>query len=215
MSRFPWERPTMDGFLRQAEEHFRDLFQLNIAEITDAIQSACKFFELSYPYMVLDVSRQPQGGTMVYNMDPTTDADDILYYDLNQLTAIGITNKDSFSLIMTHECAHRYFQECDFPGLNNGQWERELACDYFMGARGAIEDLRILAVANGIGSTPGADTHPDGDLRKRAIMAGYQMVQTMVQDNIPITLDNIMRGFNDFRAVYAPTIFAREQKYLH
>lgn len=211
---YPWERPTMDDFLSQAERHLKNLFQLEMEDITDAIQSACAFFGLSYPDMVLNVSNQPKGGTMVYNMDTTTDADDILYYDLRQLMALNITKKDSFSLIITHECAHRYFQGWRFQGLNNGQWEQELACDYFMGARGAIEDLRINEVANGLGSTQGADTHPDGDLRKLAILAGSQVVQTLVQNNIPLSLDNLMRGFNDFRAVYEPTIFAREQKYL-
>ena len=98
--------------------------------------------------------------------------------------------------------------------LDIQQWEQELACDFFMGARGAIEDLRIFQVANGLGSTQGADTHPDGDLRRLAILAGSQVVQTLVQNNIPLSLDNLMRGFHDFRAVYEPTIFAREQKYL-
>ena len=124
----------MDEFLREAEEKFSNLFNLDIAQITDAIQSACAFFGLSYPNFVLDISRQPKGGTMVYNRDPNTDADDILCYDLNQLMALGVTNKDSFSLIMTHECAHRYLQGRILPSLNNGQWEQELACDFYMGA---------------------------------------------------------------------------------
>ena len=214
MPNYPWERPTMDGFLREAEEKFSNLFNLDIAQITDAIQSACAFFGLSYPNMVLNLSRQPKGGTMVYNLDPETDADDILCYDLNQLMALGITNKDSFSLIMTHECAHRYFQGYDFPGLNNGQWEQELACDFCMGARAALEHMNIEKVVRGLGRTQGADTHPDGDLRAEAITGGYDVMLYFLKNNIAPTVANCIRGFNDFRATYEPTIFAREQRYL-
>ena len=40
MPHYPWERPTMDDFLREAEQKFSNLFNLDIAQITDAIQSA-------------------------------------------------------------------------------------------------------------------------------------------------------------------------------
>ena len=98
MPNYPWERPTMDGFLKEAEERFSNLFNLPIAEITDAIRSACAFFGLSYPNKVLDISRMAEPGTRVYPMDPTTDEDDILYYDLRELMALRIRNKESFSL---------------------------------------------------------------------------------------------------------------------
>ena len=216
MPHYPWERPTMDGFLREAEEKFSNIFKLDVAQITDAIESACNFFGLSYPNMILDLSRNPKGVTMVYNMHPDTDAEDILCYNLNQLMALGVTNKDSFSLIMTHECAHRYFhlQGYTFPGLNNGQWEQELACDYLMGARAALEQMNIEKVARGLGRTNGADTHPDGDLRAEAITAGYNVIQHMRDNGFEPSLENCMGGFNDFRAMYEPTIFARERKYL-
>lgn len=214
MPNYPWERPTMDDFLQEAEEKFSNLFNLNIEDITRAIQSACAFFGLSYPNMVLDISRHPKGGTMVCNRDPTTDADDILYYDLHQLMALGINNLDSFSLIMTHECAHRYFQGKVFSGLNNGQWEQELACDYCMGARAARERLNIDKVVKGLGGTQGADTHPDGDLRAEAIIGGYNTMIYLLNNNIAPTIENCLRGFNDFRITFEPTIFAREQKYL-
>lgn len=214
MLHYPWERPKMDDFLREAEQKFSNLFNLDMAQITDAIQSACAFFGLSYPNMVLNLTRRPKGGTMVYNLDPETDADDILCYDLNQLMALGITNKDSFSLIMTHECAHRYFQNYSFPGLNNGQWERELACDFCMGARAALEHMSVEKVVRGLGGTHGADTHPDGDLRVEAITGGYNFMQYLLHNNIAHSVENCIRGINDFRAIYEPTIFAREQKYL-
>ena len=214
MPQYPWERPTMDGFLREAEERFSNLFNLPIAEITDAIRSACAFFGLSYPKKVLDISRMAEPGTRVYPMDPTTDEDDILFYDLRELMALRIRNKESFSLIMTHECAHRYFQGWAFQGRNNGQWEQELACDFFMGARAAIEGMNPQQVINALGSTSGADTHPDGDLREDAIIAGYNVVQDIVAQRTEPCLANYIKGLNEFLYAYRPTIHQREEKYF-
>ena len=211
---YPWERPTMDDFLREAEQKFSNLFNLDIAQITDAIQSACAFFGLSYPKKVLDISRTSEPGTRVYSMDPTTDEDDILYYDLRELMAIKIRNKESFSLIMTHECAHRYFQGWTFQGMKNGQWEQELACDFLMGARAAIEGMNPQQVINALGSIGGADTHPDGDLREDAIRAGYNIVQDIVAQRAEPCLENYIKGLNEFLYAYRPTIHLREEKYL-
>lgn len=215
MPHYPWERPTMDDFIRNAEEKFSNLFNLPMADITEAIGSACEFFGLSYPDMVLNLTNQPKGGTMVYNLDASTDADDVLCYDLRQLHSLGITNKDSLSLIMTHECAHRYFQGYDFPGLNNGVWEQELACDFFMGVRSMIQQMDITRVAEGLASTQGWKGHPDGDLRYKAIMEGRNTVLYLVENNYALSLDNCLLCFQKYREVIEPTIFAREQKYQH
>jgi len=214
MQNYPWERPTMDDFIRRAEEKFSTLFNMSMEDITKGIQSACDFFGLEYPNMVLNLTNQPKGGTMVYNINTSTDADDILCYDLEQLMSLGMTTKESFTLIMTHECAHRYFQGFCFPGLNNGQWEQELACDFFIGVRSVIEQLDANRVAEGLGSTSGADTHPDGDLRKQVIMEGKNAVMYLRANQIPLTLQNCLACFENYRRVIEPTIFAREQKYL-
>lgn len=214
MPNYPWERPTMDNFIRNAERKFSTLFNMSMEDIAKGIQSACEFFGLEYPDMVYNLSNQPKGGTMVYNMDTSTDADDILCYDLHQLMSLGLNTRDSFTLIMTHECAHRFFQGYNFPGLNNGQWEQELACDFFMGARSIIEQLDVRRVAEGLGRTSGADTHPDGDLRYQAIMEGQNAVIHLIENGMPLTLQNILACFENYRQVVEPTIFAREQKYL-
>lgn len=213
MPHYPWERPTMDDFLREAEQKFSTLFNMSMEDITKGIQSACDFFGLEYPDMVYNLSNQPKGGTMVYNMDTSTDADDILCYDLRQLMSLGMTNKESFTLIMTHECAHRFFQGRKFPGINNGQWEQELACDFFIGVRSIIEQLDVRRVAEGLGRTAGADTHPEGQLRYQAIMEGQNAVMHLIANNIPLTLQNFMICFENYRQVIEPTIYKKEQQY--
>ena len=214
MPRYPWERPTMDDFLKEAEERFSNLFNLPVKDIVDAIRSACAFFGLKYPKKVIDISLLHDGGTRVYPMDPTTDADDVLYYNLSELKALRIKNKESFSLIMTHECAHRYFQGWTFQGRNNGQWEQELACDFFMGARAAIEGMNPQQVINALGSTNGADTHPDGDIREDAISAGYNLSSQYLKQGRRPSLDECRIGLDQFLFAYRAHIYQREEQYL-
>lgn len=213
MPRFPWERPTMDDFIREAELRFSNIFNLSVSDITDAISSACKFFGIPYPDMVLNLTSQPNGATMFVNKDKSTYADDIICYNLLQLQNLGVSNKTAFTLIMTHECAHRYFQQYTFPGLNNGQWEEELACDFCMGVRSILENLDIRRVAEGLGRTQGAITHPDGDLRYQAILDGQGAVKYLTENGFELCLDNYLRYFEEFRKMMEPTIFARELKY--
>ena len=214
MPDYPFERPTMDGFLREAEEKFSNLFNMPVADIVDAIRSASAFFGLAYPKKVLDISRMQNGGTRVYPLDRTTDEDDVLYYNLSELKMLKIKNKESFSLIMTHECAHRFFQGWKFPGMNNGQWEQELACDFFMGIRAAMEGMNPQQVMDALGSTSGADTHPEGDLRADAIAIGYQLVQNFMALKKMPTMDDCIDGLNEFLFSYRTQIYEREEKYL-
>ena len=213
--RMSWEPKTMEGFMDEAAERFSNLFNLSVKDIVDAIRSACAFFELNYPKKVIDISLLQEGGTRVYPLDPSTDEDDILYYNLSELKALRIKNKESFSLIMTHECAHRYFQNgWKFQGRNNGQWEQELACDYFMGARAAIEGMNPQQVIDALGSTHGADTHPDGDIREDAIKSGYNLACYFLQQGRRPSLEDCRMGLNQFLFAYRAQIYQREEQYL-
>lgn len=49
--------------------------------------------------------------------------------------------KTAFSLIMTHETGHRVLQATQFPGINNGIWEHELAADFLMGYRAGLWNM--------------------------------------------------------------------------
>ena len=205
-------RPTMDEFLALSKRFGR--FGLSQDDIRDAIKSACDFFNIPQPRIIQDLTNQPGGQTMFVNWDRGSYYDDVLCFNMQQLIDMKVDSKEAFSLVMTHECAHRYFQGYTFPGLNNGQWEQELACDFCMGARAALEHMSIEKVVRGLGGTQGADTHPDGDLRAEAITGGYNVMLYLLQNNMTPSVENCIRGFNDFRATYEPTIFAREQRYI-
>lgn len=215
MAQYPWERVSMDDFIAEAEAKFSRLFNMPVAEITDAIGSACAFFGIPYPDMVYNLTYQQDGRTMFVNSDPSTYDDDVICFNLKQLRNLGATNKESFSLIMTHECAHRYFQKTTFPGLNNGVWEEELACDYFMGVRSQMQHMDIRRVAEELGRIQGWKGHPDGDLRYQAIMEGQRAVVFLAQNNYALSMDNLMSCFEQYRQAVEPTIFAREQKYQY
>lgn len=210
---YPFQRPTMDDFLREAERKFSNIFNLSVAQITEAIASACEFFGIPYPDMVYNLTYQENGQTMFVNRDASTYADDIICYNLAQLQALGATNQTALSLIMTHECAHRYFQDITFPGMNDGAWEEELACDYFMGVRSGMQNLNIERVAEGLRQTQGGKTHPNGDLRYMAIRQGQQDVLFMTRNDYALSINNFLHKFEEFRVAIEPTIFAREIRY--
>lgn len=210
--RFPWQRPTMDDFLHDVEERFR-IFRLSSSDLGNAIESACRFFGIPTPDVVYDLTNAQNGQTMFVNYDSTTYGDDILCFNLRQLQQLGVTTQDAFSLIMTHECAHRYFQRTTFHGFNHGAWEEELACDFFMGVRATMEHMDISRVTAGLGNTPCSPTHPDGALRQDIITFGQQAVAELQQAGLPLTLPNFMSQFSRYLLLMAPLIYAHQQPF--
>lgn len=210
--RYPWQRPTMDDFLRDIEERFR-IFRLSSADLGNAIESACRFFGIPVPDVIYDLTDEQNGQTMFVNYNPNTYGDDILCFNLRQLHQLGATHRDAFSLIMTHECAHRYFQRTTFEGVNNGAWEEELACDFFMGVRAAMENMDISGVAAGLGKTASSPTHPDGALRQDIIVFGQQTVAKLQQAGLPLTLQNCMSQFSRYLLLMAPVIHAHQRPF--
>ena len=102
------QRPTMDEFLSLSRRFCR--FGLTDEEIKEAIQSACDFFHIPYPRMVQDLTNHPNGQTMFVNWDRGSFYDDVLCFNMQQLIDMKVDNKEAFSLVMTHECAHRVLQ---------------------------------------------------------------------------------------------------------
>ena len=78
------------------------------------------------------------GQTMFVNFNPGSYEDDVLCFNMQQLVDMKVDSKDAFSLVMTHECAHRVLQNTQLPGINNGIWEHELAADFLMGCRAGL-----------------------------------------------------------------------------
>lgn len=207
-------RPTMEGFLRRLD--LKSLSELSEKEIMDAIGSACEFFGISYPAFVQDLSNLRFGCTMFLNVDPTSYEDDILYYNMKELAQLHVGTKEAFSLIMTHECAHRVLQATNFKGPNNGSWKHELAADYFMGIRAGMQNMRgVAAVKDGLGKTEGSKSHPAGFLRAGFINAGMAWGQTKQLTGQHIATNIMLSQFLQYFDRQIPVIKKEEKKYFN
>ena len=204
--------PTRENFLEQGRRF--SSFGLSQEDVYDAIQSACDFFKIPFPRMVKDLTDHPMGRTMFLNWDPCSYEDDVLCFDMKQLLDLNVDSKEAFSLVMTHECAHRVLQNTQFSGPNNGIWELELCCDYLMGVRSGLSNMDVSKITVGIMLTDGSPTHPEGALRAMFIRYGQYHAQEMQKQGIPTTIQNLLSEFDKYRLSVLPDIQSAQGKYF-
>jgi hypothetical protein len=189
-------------------------FGLSQNDIQDAIKSACDFFNIPMPRMIQDLTYVQNGQTMFVNYDRGSYYDDVLCYNMQQLLELNVTTKEAFSLVMTHECAHRVLQAIQFQGINGGAWENELAADYLMGCRAGLWNMDDTKVVLGLAQTPGSQTHPEGTLRALFIRAGKYKAQEMHRQGIPLTMPNLINEFWKCRQSNLNEILTQQRKYF-
>lgn len=206
------QRPTMEGFLALSKRFGQ--FGLTSKDIQEAIQSACDFFHIPYPRMVQDLTNHPNGQTMFVNWDRGSFYDDVLCFNMQQLIDMKVDNKEAFSLVMTHECAHRVLQNTRFYGPNNGAWEQELCCDYLMGVRSGLWNMDVSKITMGLIMTSGNTTHPEGTLRAMFIRYGKYHVKEMQQQGMPLTIQNLINEFERYRLLMLPDIQNEQRKFF-
>ena len=122
-------RPTMDDFLKRCSDRLGQ-FGLSQADINDAIKQACDFFNIPMPWVNSRSHKCTKWSNHVCQLDRNSYNDDVLCFNMQQLIDMKVDSKSAFSLVMPHECAHRFLQATRFPGVNNGIWENELAADF-------------------------------------------------------------------------------------
>lgn len=149
-----------DGWLDDASNHFG----LSDDEIVQSVQEASSFFNMGEPMII-----QEGWTTGVMNGLPMTESDDILIFNKEQMRDMGISDKMSFDLVMTHEGAHRALQG-KYTGFSDHQ--EELCCDYMAGVRAGLNGLDEGKMAASLADTVESSTHPDGASRVEAIEAG-------------------------------------------
>ena len=96
---------SMDEFLKMSQRFKK--FGLTSNDVEEAIKSACDFFNIPMPRMIQDLTNVQNGQTMFVNFNPGTYEDDVLCFNMQQLVDMKVDSKEAFSLVMTHECAHR------------------------------------------------------------------------------------------------------------
>ena len=189
-------------------------YGLSQKDVEESIKSACDFFQIPYPRLVQDLTNVPYGQTMFLNWDKNSYDDDVICYNMNQMINMKVDSKEAFSLVMSHECAHRLLQNTRFYGPNNGAWEEELCCDYFMGVRSGLMNMDISKVALGLSMTSGSITHPEGLLRAMFIQYGKYHVQEMQKLGLSLTMPNLLYEFEKYRCKMQSEIVKQQRKYF-
>lgn len=175
----------MDGFFDfiydQLSESWFDKFHeiwgdsLTDDVVLQSVKEASDFFNMNAP---MDVHEDWTTGVMT-GMD-FTENDDVLVFNRKQMTEMGITDKEGFDLVMTHEGAHRALQ-----GLNTGfnSHQEELCCDYMAGVRAGLNGMDEGKMTVSLENTTESNTHPDGAARVEAIEAGVSFAHSYMENH--------------------------------
>lgn len=193
--------------------HSFECLGLTPKDVEDAIKSACDFFNIPMPCMIHDMTNVRNGQTMFVNWHPGSYEDDVLCINMQQLVDMNVDSKEAFSLVMTHECAHRALQNTRFPGINNGVWEQELAADFFMGCRAGLCGMNESKITIGLILTEGSPTHPEGSLRALFIRHGKYTAIEMRNKSIPLTMQNLLNEFMAYCQANLEEILHEQRKY--
>lgn len=157
--------------------------------VLQSVQEASDFFNMNAP---IDVHEDWTTGVMTGM--PFTENDDILVFNRQQMLDMGITDKEGFDLVMTHEGAHRALQ-----GLNTGfdSHQEELCCDYMAGVRAGLNGMDEGKMAASLENTIESETHPDGVARVEAIEAGVSFAHSYMESHngVPPTFSDCLEHF--------------------
>lgn len=154
----------------------KDQFNISLSEdfIHQAVCDAGKFFGLPDPYQI---NESKEGSAFVVLYKPDTPCDDIVGYNPSWFKDYHIYDEDSFKIVMTHEAAHRFFQNHFYNFIN--PWEEELACDYLAAVRSYLEGINNETFMETIETWSQDSTHPYGKWRNDIMTYGLQVAETL------------------------------------
>lgn len=150
-------------------------FNLSDKEIAESVQKASDFFHLSSPKEV-----QEEWTTGVILGMKQKGNDDVLYFNREQMREIGITDREGFDLVMTHEGAHRALQ---FMEGRYDFHQEELCCDFLAGVRAGLNGMDEEKLVLSLEETTESVSHPDGIMRAEAIKSGAQFAKEYMAIN--------------------------------
>ncbi len=180
-----------------AHQHFGT--ELTDDMIVQSVQEASVFFNMNAPMNIHE-----DWTTGVITGMSFTENDDILVFNRQQMLDMGITDKEGFDLVMTHEGAHRKLQGLD-TGFTSHQ--EELCCDYMAGVRAGLNGMSEGKLEASLGGTVESASHPDGAARVAAIEAGVAFAHEYMEahNGTPPTFSDCLEHFNQTN-VYASTL---------
>lgn len=167
--------------------------------IVQSVQEASAFFNMNAPMNIHE-----DWTTGVMTGMSFTENDDILVFNRQQMIDMGITDKEGFDLVMTHEGAHRKLQGLD-TGFTSHQ--EELCCDYMAGVRAGLNGMAEGKLEASLSGTAESSSHPDGAVRVEAIEAGVSFAHDYMEthNGVPPTFSDCLEHFNK-TDVYASTL---------
>lgn len=135
-----------------------------------SIDETCDFFHIPEPAVI----RLDSDVTAVETQNIGLIDDDVLLFSKDQLKEMGINNKGSIDLVMTHEFTHRMLQ-----GINShmDSWDEELCCDFMAGVRAGLNHIETIELNNALGNSQESLTHPGGELRIHAVEQGVHFAK--------------------------------------
>lgn len=169
--------------------------------IVQSVQEASDFFNMNAPMNIHE-----DWTTGVMTGMKFTENDDILIFNREQMHDMGITDKEGFDLVMTHEGAHRKLQGID-TGFND--YQEELCCDYMAGIRAGLNGMDEGKMEASLENTSATSTHPGGLSRVAAIKEGVAYAHEYLEshDGTPPTFSECLEHFNQTN-VYDSTLHA-------
>lgn len=133
-------------------------------DVDQSVQSSSEFVNIPTPAGIVSA-----GVTGVWTNESYTPNDDVIMISTDQMHRMGITDQQSFDLVMTHEAMQRVLQNVN-AGFS--LYEKELCCDYIAGVRAGLNDMDVSGMEKSLAHTEASATHPAGINRVASIEAG-------------------------------------------
>lgn len=185
------ETDSTEGVSDGGLEHHDPIVQYEpaIIDITQSVQTSSEFVNLPNPADVVSA-----GATGVCTNMPCTPNDDVVMVSTDQMHRMGITDQQSFDLVMTHEAMHRVLQNAD-AGFSS--YEEELCCDYIAGVRAGLNNMDVSGMEESLVHTEASAAHPAGMNRVDSIEAGvaYAIDYLANHNGEPPSMSECIRDF--------------------
>lgn len=158
--------------------------------VQQSIHEASDFFHIDDPMIVAEYDKTG----VVLNASGSF-SDDILVFSREQMSDMGITGKETFDLVMTHEAAHRMLQGME-TGFNAHQ--EELCCDFMSGVRAGLNGMDFSGMQESLALEQGSDTHPAGVSRVYSIKEGAEFAEVYkATHGTPPTFQECLEHFKE------------------
>lgn len=188
---------------------FYDKEKLTEESIAERVKKASRFFDLPIPIMI--DSCDSLASITFSDSDKRSE----IRYDVSKLEEIGINNVDAFDALITHELSHRMLKDIVYNYCENSRWSNELACDFISGARCSVDRIATGKYKYAVSIMKESITHPGGEMRVKAVQAGYEFAEWLFEQGIRATIKIIMHGINQFLCINSKELNESYRNYVN